>query len=65
VANQSLFAVFGLSEARFLSPKCRFEQNAVVGSSPTSLPFFSRTPDHGIVSFWAKKTPPGEVRLEP
>jgi hypothetical protein len=38
-----------------LSPKRRFEQNAVVGSTSTSSPFNSRSPDHGIVSFWAKK----------
>ncbi len=54
-ANPSLFAVFGLPKVRFLSPKRRFEQNAVVGSTLISLPFFARPPDHGIVSFWAKK----------
>jgi len=55
VANPSLFAVSGLPAAPILSLNRRFEQNAVVGSTSTSSPFNSRTPDHGIVSVLAKK----------
>jgi hypothetical protein len=51
------FCRLGLSGVLILFPKRRFEQNIVVGSTSTSLPFFARFPPTTESSLLRKKTP--------